>query len=70
MDTEIALNNMHCLVTKNHVGYDVVMNICNGVSKTVPWTSLDWIGASLAALMIFGLFAFIAGFIWVVVMDR
>lgn len=53
MQTETTLNaNLaNCLVTKNHFGFDVIINICNGRQQTIPWTFGDWAGfAGLSCL--------------------
>ena len=52
-DTAIDLGLSTCTKTVSHLGYTTYVNICNGLSKDVPWGNLDWLG--FVALAGFGL---------------
>ena len=69
MSTQVDLNNVNCLVTKNHVGYDTIMNICTNTSVNVSWTGLDWAAAILVTLFIVALLAVTAGMMWTIITD-
>ena len=56
---DVNLNNAACVVSKEHIGYTQYVNMCNGVEKTVYWSSFDYLGILLAI----GIIAFIIWFI-------
>lgn len=36
------INNVNCLVTKTHFGYDTVINICANTVRDIEWAFGDW----------------------------
>jgi hypothetical protein len=67
------LNNTSCLVTKNHFGYDTVINICTGNTQDIPWAFGDWAGVvaigSFGALMAIFMIALAVMFIKLILED-
>jgi len=49
---DVNLDNTACVVSKSHVGYDDIVNICSGQHTIVWWTGLDWLGAGILALLL------------------
>lgn len=60
------VNNAHCMVTKNHVGYDTIMNICSGKIVEVPWTALDWVGAGFVTFFVVVLCLAVVSFLYMI----
>lgn len=61
------INAMQCVVTKNHIGYDVIHNVCSGVVARVDWTPVDWAGAMALTILGIGGVALLFGVVVMVV---
>ncbi len=51
MDQTVNANIAQCLVTKNHWGYDSIINVCTGSVRNVDWAMGDYAVAALMLLL-------------------
>jgi hypothetical protein len=58
MEAVTNINLAKCIVVKNHIGYDTMVNFCTGKESRVDWVPLDWVNAG--ALIVFLLMMFAA----------
>lgn len=61
------LNNVNCLVTKSHFGYDTIHNLCTGTITELAWSVGDWgrfIVLSTASVLLVGLVAALLCFLF------
>lgn len=49
MTIDYNYNYAQCIKSTANWGSEVFINICNGVTHTIPWGSLDWTGAVFLA---------------------
>lgn len=62
MDTT-NVNLAKCIVEKNHIGYDDMVNFCTGQTVRVDWVAMDWFNAGMLIVMVLVVFAIIGYFI-------
>lgn len=43
MDVNLNSTAVQCLKTTNELGAQIVTNICNGQTYTIPWGTADWL---------------------------
>lgn len=67
MNAEVAFNKTNCIVTKNHWGYDTLVNICNGTTRNIDWTWMDYAGVAGMGIVALLLLAFVGCFIFMIV---
>lgn len=63
MEQTVNANIAQCLVTKNHWGYDSIINICTGSVRNVEWALGDYASVgifALTGLMLVGVLLMIA----------
>jgi hypothetical protein len=58
MDTT-NVNLAKCIVEKNHIGYDDMVNFCTGQTVRVDWVAMDWVAAGMLFGFILLVFAII-----------
>lgn len=68
--TELALNQSKCIQEVVNVGSHTYVNICNGVSTTVPWGVGDWLSIGALSLLIGILVVGACALVWGTVTGR
>ena len=58
MDTT-NVNLAKCIVEKNHIGYDDMVNFCTGQTVRVDWVAMDWFNAGMLIVMVLVVLAII-----------
>lgn len=58
MDTA-NVNLAKCIVEKNHIGYDDMVNFCTGQTVRVDWVAVDWFNAGMLIAVVLAAFAII-----------
>ena len=69
MDQNVNANIAHCIQSVGHIGSTTFVNICNGATTTVPWGSVEWLGAIAIGLLCLFVAALLVGFLAMMLSD-